>query len=101
MSEKKKNGIAELYQQWKQLKDQIEDLEKEKKVLKETLTNRIPENGTKAGIYHQASPRAPISYSKVLAEVYELVPKSKRHEIEEIKQKYTNPYTYHTFKPEE
>jgi hypothetical protein len=101
MSEKKTNGIAELYQQWKQLKDQIKDLEKEKKVLEETLTNRIPENDTKAGIYHQASPGASISYSKVLTDVYELVPKSKRPEIENIKQKYTKTYTRHTFKPEE
>jgi len=95
-----KNGIAALYDQWKQLKDEIKEKEKELKVLQETLTSRIPENDSKSGIYHNVIPGSSVAYAKVVKDLYDLIPKTKRHQIEQIKDKHTKTYYKHQFKPE-
>jgi hypothetical protein len=95
-----KNGtIQDLFNEYQSLKQEKRDLEKSIKILEQQLTSRIPENEEKSGIYHNVTMGKSVSYSKVVTDLYDLIPKTKRDQVETIKQTHTKEYPKHTFKP--
>lgn len=88
-----------VHTQLKQVEDEIKRLDSLKKKLRQFLKTAIEvvdvdekhKRGELEGVIRSSHMRESIAYAKVLAEVEEkLVPKSKKDELEEIRQKYTS-----------
>ncbi len=92
-----KDKLKDLVEEYQRLGKEIKELESLRKEVKESLTKRLEPGEVKAGVKRVSKRNVSVSWSKVWIEVLGYVPKSKRNEVESVKDKYTKEYFVDVF----
>lgn len=94
-----KQSFIDLLNELKDIKEQQKELSNQEKLIKQKLQAEIPANEQKAGVFHKVTQTKNISYGKALDEVVrELVPKTRRSQVDFIIKRNTSFNEKHQFK---